>query len=32
MPGVDFRALQAEISMRQVLEALGFEATRCIGA
>jgi DNA primase len=32
MPGVDFHQLRTEISMRQVLEALDFEPTRCTGA
>jgi DNA primase len=27
MPGIDYRRLRAEISMRQVLEMIGFEAS-----
>ena len=31
MPGVDFDRLRAEITMRQVLQLLGFQSTRCRG-
>jgi hypothetical protein len=31
MPGIDFDRLRAEIAMRQVLETMGFTATRCTG-
>lgn len=29
MPGIDFRQLKADISMRQVLEQLGFQPSTC---
>ena len=32
MPGVDFRRIRAEISMREVLEQLGFAPARCAAA
>jgi len=31
MPGIDFHRLRREITMRQVLDLLGFQATRCRG-
>jgi hypothetical protein len=31
MPGIDFDRLRAEVPMQQVLQLLGFEASRCRG-
>jgi hypothetical protein len=31
MPGIDFDRLRTEITMQQVLQLLGFEASRCRG-
>ena len=31
MPGIDFDRLRAEVTMRQVLELLGFKPSRCRG-
>jgi len=31
VPGIDFDRVRAEITMRQVLQLLGFQSTRCRG-